>query len=110
RQQRKFDEIYEEIIIPQLADERVFLLNEKQLNVERGTFVRHFFNQRILPAFVPIMLEGVKKFPRLKDGTTYFIVKLSRKDGKIPQTKALIEFPTHLVPRFLVLPETGNLK
>lgn len=110
RQQQKFDEIYEQIIIPELAAEKVFLINEKQLNVERGTFVRTFFNQHILPAFVPLMLDSMPKFPGLKDGSIYFIVKLFRRDSKIPAGKALIELPTPLFPRFLVLPETGNIK
>lgn len=110
RQQEKFDRIYNEIIIPQLAEEKIFLINEKQLNVSRGSFVRSFFNQTILPTLVPIMLDGVRKFPRLKDETIYFIISLSRKDGNIKEAKALIELPVPLHSRFLVLPETGKLK
>src|SRR6201996_7456810 len=36
KQQVRFNEIYEKVIIPQLGDEKIFILNEKQLNVQRG--------------------------------------------------------------------------
>src|SRR5690606_27205675 len=57
-----------------------------------------------------VMLDGVKKFPRLKDGSIYFIIRLSRKNKKLPPSIAFAELPTQLFPRFLVLPETGALK
>src|SRR3546814_15885198 len=103
-------EIYEEIINTELAEELVFLINEKQLNVERGSFVKNFFKQDILRTLVPIMLDGEKKFPKLKDGSIYFIVRLSGRNKNVPASKALVELPTQLLPRFLVLPETGKLK
>src|SRR3546814_28241 len=56
------------------------------------------------------MLDGVKKFPKLKDGSIYFIVRLSGRNKNVPASKALVELPTQLLPRFLVLPETGKLK
>src|SRR3546814_5799973 len=86
-------EIYEEIIIPELAEERVFLINEKQLNVERGSFVKNFFKQDILRTLVPIMLDGEKKFPKLKDESIYFIVRLSGRNKNVPASKARSEEP-----------------
>src|SRR3546814_119608 len=56
------------------------------------------------------MLDGVKKFTKLKDGSIYFIVRLSGRNKNVPASKALVELPTQLLPRFLVLPETGKLK
>ena len=40
RQERKFNNLYENIIIKQLAEEKIFILNDKQLNVTRGAFVK----------------------------------------------------------------------
>lgn len=51
RQQQKFDETYQEVIIPELAEEKVFLISERQLNVAGGEFVRNFFKQEILPRY-----------------------------------------------------------
>src|SRR6201990_1255686 len=39
KQERKFNNLYENIILKQLAEEKIFILNEKQLNVTRGAFV-----------------------------------------------------------------------
>ena len=110
KQQVRFNDIYENIIIPQLADEKIFLLNESQLNVSRGEFVKKYFYDKVMPMLVPIMLDGLKTFPALKDKSVYLIVKLSRKDHSIKTKMALIEIPTDANSRFLVLPESGTLR
>ncbi|MFD2865929.1 polyphosphate kinase 1 [Mucilaginibacter antarcticus] len=106
KQERKFNDLYENIIVKQLAEERIFLLNDKQLNVARGTFVKTHFRQRLLGMLVPIMLDNIKEMPEMRDRAMYFFVKLT-KDKKV--TYALIEIPDNL-PRFTALPETNNLK
>jgi len=109
-QQVRFNEIYEKTIIPRLVEEKIFILNEKQLNVERGEFVKKYFHEKVLPALVPIMVDGLKEFPFLRDKSVYLLVKLSRKDESIKPRMALLELPTHLVSRFLVLPESDGMK
>ena len=110
RQQVRFNELYEKVIIPELADKKIFLLNESQLNVSRGEFVKRQFQEKIMPTLVPIMLDGLKVFPFLKDRCVYLVVKLSRKDELLKPRMALIEIPTEVNPRFVVLPESGNLR
>ncbi|MDB5158270.1 MAG: Polyphosphate kinase [Mucilaginibacter sp.] len=106
KQERKFNDLYENIIVKQLAEEKIFLLNDKQLNVARGTFVKNYFREKLLAMLVPIMLDNTTVLPELRDRAIYFFVKLT-KDKK--QTFALIEIPDNL-SRFVVLPETNNLK
>lgn len=106
KQERKFNDLYENIIVKQLAEEKIFLLNDKQLNVARGTFVRDHFREKLLATLVPIMLSHTSALPELRDRAIYFFVKLI-KDKKV--TYALIEIPDNL-SRFTVLPETNNLK
>src|SRR3954464_10221983 len=106
KQERKFNNLYENIIVKELAEEKIFLLNDKQLNVTRGTFVKNFFRDRLLSTLVPIMLDDNLPLPELRDRAIYFFVKLTKnKKSRF----ALIEFPDNL-SRFLVLPETNNLK
>ncbi len=106
RQERKFNNLYENIIVKQLAEEKIFILNDKQLNVSRGEFVKHYFRERLLSTLVPIMLSEEAPLPELRDRAIYFFVKLTKnKKSRL----ALIEFPDTL-PRFVVLPETNNLK
>jgi polyphosphate kinase len=106
RQERKFNNLYENIIVKQLAEEKIFILNDRQLNVSRGEFVKSYFRERLLATLVPIMLDESLPLPELRDRAIYFFVKLTKnKKSRL----ALIEFPDSL-SRFLVLPETNNLK
>lgn len=106
RQERKFNNLYENIIIKQLAEEKIFILNDTQLNVARGEFVKKYFRERMLATLVPIMLDESLPLPELRDRAIYFYVKLTR--GKKTRY-ALIEIPDN-ISRFVVLPETNNLK
>jgi polyphosphate kinase len=106
--ERQFDDLYEEII-KQLAAEKIFIINEKQLNVGRGQFVHQYFEEEVLPKLVPIMLDHgniSKPFPDLKDRRIYFLIKLTHKK-KI--SYSLLEVPTKVLSRFLILPAERNL-
>ncbi|MFC3199283.1 polyphosphate kinase 1 [Parapedobacter deserti] len=108
--EKRFDYLYEQEIIKELEAQKIFIINEQQLNVARGTYVREYFRRHVLPTLVPIMLEGEdasKPLPELKDRRIYFIVKLTfRKKVRY----ALIEIPTTIISRFLILPENRGLK
>lgn len=106
RQERKFNNLYENIIVKELAEEKIFILNDKQLNVNRGEFVKRYFRETLLATLVPIMIDEKLPLPELRDRAIYFFVKLTKnKKSRL----ALIEFPDSL-SRFVVLPETNNLK
>ncbi|WP_316813810.1 polyphosphate kinase 1 [Pedobacter heparinus] len=110
KQERKFEQLFKATLINELAQNRIFILNDTQLNVSRGEFVRNHFRDRILSNLVPIMIDLEKPFPELKDRYLYFFVRLSKESSKNKNHKyALIELPPDL-PRFLVLPETNGLK
>ena len=106
KQERKFNNLYENIIVKQLAEEKIFILNDKQLNVTRGAFVKNYFRDNILATLVPVMLNDNEPLPELRDRGIYFFVKLTKKK-KV--RLALIEIPDN-VSRFLVLPQTNDLK
>ena len=106
KQERKFNNLYENIIVKELAEEKIFLLDDKQLNVSRGAFVKNYFREKLLATLVPIMLDDTLPLPELRDRAVYFFVKLIKnKKSRF----ALIEFPDNL-SRFIVLPETNKLK
>ncbi|MFP5079812.1 polyphosphate kinase 1 [Pedobacter sp. JCM 36344] len=109
KQERKFEQLFQATLMNELAQNRIFILNETQLNVSRGEFVRNHFRDRILSNLVPIMLDLDKPFPDLKDRYLYFFVRLSNRTARKSEKYALIELPPDL-PRFLVLPETNGLK
>ena len=77
RHERKFNHLYEDDIIKELALQKIFIINEQQLNVSRGQFVKNYFREKILSTLVPVMLNNDEPFPgerllhRLLD-KTYF--------------------------------------
>lgn len=110
RQERKFNHLYEDVIVKELERERIFLINETQLNVTRGLFVREYFREKILSTLVPVMINKNEPFPELKDRAIYLFVRLVQRKNKEKSRLALIEIPTDVSSRFVVLPETNNLK
>lgn len=110
KQQQKFESLYNNVLLKQLAEEKVFIITEKQLNVSRGKFVRKYFRDKILPSLVPIMVDKDKPFPYLKDRSIYLVVKLFNAENPNKYKLSVIELPTDVHSRFLVLPETNNLK
>ncbi len=110
RQERKFNHLYEDDIIKELERQKIFIINEKQMNVSRGQFVREYFRNKVLSTLVPVMIDKDEPFPELKDRAIYFFVRLTKNKNKEKHRFALIEIPTAGSNRFLVLPETNNLK
>lgn len=109
RHERKFNHLYEDDIIKELAQQKIFIINEQQLNVSRGQFVKNYFRERVLSILVPVMLNLEEPFPELKDRGIYFLVRLSKASNSKAKY-ALIEVPTDYLDRFVVLPETNQLK
>ncbi len=100
-QQNCFDESYLQLL-SELEQHGIFILNEKQLTTEQGVYVKQYFQEKVQPALVPILLDNVRQFPYLRDKSIYFLVVMKRKNNK--SRHALVEIPTDVVSRFLVLP------
>jgi polyphosphate kinase len=108
-QQQKVQAIFKDIF-EELKNDNIFMINEKELNHKQGIFVRKYFNDKVLPNLVPIMLSNKNKFPYLRDRSVYLAVKLSKKSNPKDFAYSLIRIPSLSVPRFLVLPKSGNKK
>jgi len=103
KQQELFDKIYKSLR-KELEDENICIIDETQLSAEQGSFVRRYFQEQVYPLLVPVMINALPKFPYLKDKTIYLAVNLIPKDSKVMSRYALIELPTDIVSRFLLLP------
>jgi polyphosphate kinase len=103
-QQNKFEQIYQKIIV-ELGKQNIFIINEKELSTQQLHFVKDYFKEKVMPSLFPIMLDNSTHFPYLKDKSGYLIIKLGRNDKKKKSKYALIEVPTDLLSRFVVLPK-----
>lgn len=103
----KFARIYQSLM-KELESHNIFMTNEQKLSPSQGKFVREFFHENVMPSLVPVMLNSSPRFPYLKDKSIYLAIKLMRKEKKTRY--ALIEVPTAVMPRFVVLPEENGKK
>jgi polyphosphate kinase len=105
-QQNQFNRTWANIL-NELENQKIFLINEKQINKEQQKFVLSYFNDNVRSNIVPLMLESLRAFPNLNDKSIYLACKLSAKNESIPQRFALVSVPVRL-PRFIILPSTEN--
>lgn len=85
-----------------LSVECIDLMREDQLDEGQYAFVLDYFNRKVRPHLVPILISDVG-VPELKDGAIYHAIALTGDVSKRARF-ALLELPDHL-DRFLVLPE-----
>ncbi len=106
RQSRYFYTIYEKIL-KDLEKEDIFLINELQLNTEQGTFVRAYFEKKVRPLLMPVIISEERGLPDLKDEAIYLAVHLKKKNHR-KIVAALIEVPTEAINRFILLPKNNH--
>lgn len=102
-QQATFDNTYNEII-RELRKKKIYIKNEKQLNKEQKEFVLNYFNDKVRTQTVPLMIESILDMPYLRDKSVYLACVLGNTNNPMLQRYALIEIPTKVLPRFLILP------
>jgi len=100
----KFDRVFEELQ-EELKKEKIFIIDELQLNEDQEKFVQNYFEQQVRPRLVPIMLDSIPDFPYLKNQVIYLAIRMSRQDNTSNVRFALIEVPADILPRFVVLPK-----
>ena len=106
-QQNEFNRAWNEIV-RELKKEKIFLVNEKQLNREQQKFVLSYFDDEVRRNIVPLMIESMQEFPTLNDKSIYLACKLSKKDGSVPQRFALVSVPVARISRFIILPSAND--
>jgi polyphosphate kinase len=108
-QQKEFDRIWNEII-RELKKQKIYFINDLQLNRTQKKFVLDYFNEEVRSNMVPLMMESIQAFPTLNDKSIYLACTLSKKDKSIPRRFALVSIPARRLPRFIILPSRQNEK
>ena len=108
-QQKEFDRIWNEII-RELKKQKIYLVNDTQLNRTQKRFVLDYFNEEVRSNMVPLMIESIQAFPTLNDKSIYLACTLSKKDKSIPKRFALVSIPARRLSRFIILPSRQNEK
>jgi polyphosphate kinase len=107
-QNAEFEKIYTGLI-QELEKHKIHFVNEKQLTPEQAVFVQDFFHKEVRSRLMPFLLGRDSDLPNLTDDAIYLAIELIKKDtGK--KRFAVLEIPTTVLPRFILLPENGDDK
>jgi len=107
-QNTKFEKVYTGLF-HELAKQNIHIINEKQLNKEQTDFVQKYFHKEVRTRLMPFLIEKDSALPNLTDDAIYLAIYLVKK-GTQKKRFALLEIPTTVLPRFIVLPEIGEDK
>ncbi len=104
----RFEKIYSSLI-QELDSHKIHFVNEKQLKPEHDEFIRNYFATEVRTRLMPYIIQSDTELPNLTDDAIYLAIIL-RKKGSDKIRYALLEVPTDVLPRFIVLPEIGDDK
>ncbi|MFL5742939.1 MAG: polyphosphate kinase 1 [Flavisolibacter sp.] len=106
-QQNEFNRIWEDIL-EEMKDQRIFLVTEKQLNPEQKEFVRRYYDDEVSPNIIPLMIESIPNLPFLRDKSIYLGVVMSKRESALKRMYSIIEVPTRVQSRFVLLPSPDD--
>lgn len=108
-QQKDFEATYE-IILAEMKRKKIVMLNDKQLSKEQTKFVESYFDEKVRTNISPLMIESIPELPLLHDKSIYLACTLSNEHNSFMNSYTLIEVPTQVLPRFVILPSNKGVK
>jgi polyphosphate kinase len=102
-QQGEFNRIWEDVQ-KKMNEQKIFLRTEKELTPEQQEFVRLYYEEEVSPTLIPLMIENIPEFPNLRDKSIYLAVVMWKKESALKKKYALIEIPSRVLGRFVILP------
>ena len=110
-QQEELGKIFREELVPQLENENIFFVDEKNINDDQREFVRSYFYDQVIPYIQPTLLDKKRIATFLRNKAIYLVIRLSVKKIKSVKEKnisrfkyALVEIPSDRLGRFINLP------
>jgi polyphosphate kinase len=99
-----------EVILPALAAENIFILNPQQWTSQLTIWARDYFQREVLPLLTPISVQPGQTFPRILNKSLNLLIELSGDDAYGRQAElAMVPTPRSL-PRLILIPSevAGN--
>ncbi|MFH1000789.1 MAG: polyphosphate kinase 1 [Bacteroidota bacterium] len=108
-QESHFTKAYHQIL-NELEKNKIFFVNEKQLNEDQQLFIEDYFRKNIRSYLSPLMLDTITGLAYFKDKFIYLAVRMSDSTKKRKDNFAAIELPTDEISRFIQLPDIDQNK
>lgn len=106
-QEKEFTETYQSIV-EELAQHKIHIIPEDQLNEAQGEFVTEYFYNHVRPLLFPMMLDNLRDTTSLEDRLIYLAVHLKSTTDPSKEDYAIVKVPTPQLSRFLILPEENG--
>ncbi|SFM61036.1 polyphosphate kinase [Methanolobus profundi] len=104
-----FDKAFTEVT-QELEKHNIFIVDETQLDDAQKSFLKVYFQTKVRPRLIPVMLKDIPDFPYLKNQVIYLLIDVRKKWNPQASKFALIEVPADVLPRFIMLPDSGDKK
>ncbi|HAD98209.1 MAG TPA: polyphosphate kinase 1 [Cryomorphaceae bacterium] len=95
-------------LLNELEEKGISFVNEKNLTAGQQDYVRKYFIDKVSAAVFTLLLTDKDRVPHLRDKSIYLAIKMMKKETPDKPEYALIEVPSDLVGRFVVLPKYGK--
>jgi polyphosphate kinase len=107
QQQARSEAIYKDLMV-ELEAQGISIIDETHLTQGQKDFVRKFYIDKVSPSVFVVLPQDHKPFPELKDKSIYLAIRLIPKGEVTTPIYSLIELPSDLIGRFVVLPKYGR--
>ncbi|WP_328287504.1 polyphosphate kinase 1 [Methanolobus vulcani] len=105
----EFDKTFTSVT-KELETHNIFIVDETQLDDNQKTFLKIYFQEKVRPRLIPVMLKDIPDFPYLKNQVIYLVIDVRKKWDPQSSKFALIEVPADVLPRFVNLPDSDGRK
>lgn len=105
KQNKEVEGTYSELM-SSLDEIGIKLITETELTDGQKDFIRKFYIEKISPSVFTMVLNPNLPFPELNDESIYLFIRLASETGN--PICSIIEIPTDLHGRFIVLPKYGK--
>lgn len=109
KQQKKFDNFWA-LIQKEMAQQHVYIKDASQLNLKQEEFVRNFYSEDVESNVIPLLLDDSRPMPYLRDKSLYLGISMRKQEWEYETRFAIIEIPTTLNGRFVILPASAKEK
>ncbi|WP_421654734.1 polyphosphate kinase 1 [Leptothermofonsia sp. ETS-13] len=98
----------EQELIPQLAEEGVYLLHYTDLDKDQRLYLQRFFEERVFPVLTPLAVDPAHPFPVMSNlSLNLAVVVKDPSNGQ--ESFARVKVPVGVLPRFIQFPSELHL-
>lgn len=106
---QRFEEVFE-WNIEELKKQNIHCVNETQVNLSQGKFIKEYFHQNVRRHIFPVFLDKIKSSENWDDTSNFLAVQLSKRGNTSSVVNMVIEIPVGKLSRFLILPSKSTKK